>query len=71
MIIEINYTALHWENHQGGSGRPITGRLLRDVPENAALNELKRFAVEQVSEEGIKHKNLIGDYELVNVVIDA
>jgi len=71
MIIEINYTALQWDNHQGGSGMPITGRLLRDFREDVNLNELRGLAMEELDTESIKTRNLIGDYILTSIVIDA
>lgn len=71
MIIEINYTALHWDNHQGGSGMPVRGRLLRDVSNDLKLCEMRAFANEELDREAIKTRNLIGDYILTGITIDA
>ena len=70
MIIEINYTALQWDNYQGGSGIPITGRLLRTVDSEATLAELDNYADDELNKERSKTKMLIGDYLLINIVID-
>ena len=70
MIVEINYTALHWDNHQGGSGRPIQGRLLRDWSDSFRLSEVRAFALQELENEAIETKTLIGNYLLTNIVID-
>lgn len=71
MIIEINYTALHWDNHQGGSGNPISGRLLRDVSNDLKLCEVRAFANAEIERKSRKTKTLIGDYIISNIIIDA
>ena len=70
MIAEINYTALHWDNHQGGSGSPFTGRLLRNIGNEATLAELQSFAISELTSECDRTKNLIGNYRLINIVIE-
>lgn len=71
MIVEINYTALHWDNHQGGSGTPISGRLLRDVSNDLKLCEMREFANKEIERESVKTRTLIGDYIITNITIDA
>jgi hypothetical protein len=71
MIIEINYKALHWNNHQGGSGVPFTGRILTEVPPQFNIAELMEFAANKLDIEKARNITLIGDYIMTNVVIDA
>lgn len=71
MIIEINYTALQWDNHQGGSGKPITGRLLRDLDSEFEIGSLRKYAEKELEYKKHETKTLIGDYRLVNIIIDT
>jgi hypothetical protein len=71
MIVEINYTALHWDNHKGCSGLPIRGRLLREFRDEITLSELKKFAQDEIDSEEKRTKGRLGDYILTEVVIDA
>lgn len=43
MIIEIKYKALHWDTHQGGSGKPFDGAMYKNVPDNTQLKDLVNF----------------------------
>ena len=71
MIIEINYKALHWDNHQGGSGKPFDGRLLRTISDRSTLAEVYDYAVRELELENMKVRTLIGDFRLVNIVLDS
>lgn len=70
MIVEINYTALQWDNHQGGSGKPITGRKLLELSETEELGNLESIARVEIGHLEQENKSIIGDYRLVNIVID-
>ncbi len=69
-VIEIKYKALHWDNYQGGSGDPFDGRLIRTVGEGMTLDQLYSFALAALKEESDKNKNRIGNYILVNIVVE-
>ena len=69
MIIEIKYKGLQWDNYQGGSGKPYESRLLREVPDDIALNDVMNFAQEEMKAQTREY--MIGDLILIGVVLDA
>ena len=70
MIIEIKYKALHWDNHQGGSGKPFCGRILRNV-EDLSLSEVLDYAKNEMEMEKENREYCIGDFFLEQIIIDA
>ena len=70
MIIEIRYKAMHWDNHQGGSGRPFDGRLLRQLGTEFLFSDLYGFALKEIDKERLHNLTVIGDYRLISIVID-
>jgi len=69
MVVEIKYMALQWDNHQGGSGRPFEGRLLRRMDADSTLIQLQEFAIEELNKEQKYNVQVIGDYKLVEIVV--
>lgn len=69
MIIEIKYKALHWDHHQGGSGKPFDGKLLRVIGPNDTASDILFYASTMLENEEKKNKTLIGDYVLTEIVI--
>lgn len=70
MIVVINYMALHFDNHQGGSGRPFTGVIIRKVGDGATLDALHDLALSELEGLEIENKAIIGDYRLVNITLE-
>ena len=71
MIIEINYTALQWDNYQGGSGKPYEGRMLIDVNPDQTLQETMNYVEDVLHEKSKETKHVIGNYILKNIIVDA
>lgn len=46
MIIEVNYSAVRKDNHQGGSGEVFNGRCVGTIEDGATMFDLKKRAGE-------------------------
>lgn len=71
IIIKIKYKALHWNNHQGGSGNPFDGELLRSIRDFSGVKHLLDYGRQELEKESVKNRTLIGDYILVGIEITA
>ena len=49
MILCVNYIAIQWDNHQGGSGRPFENKLLVEVNQFQQLHEAYSAAVDALT----------------------
>ena len=50
MILQVTYTALQWDNVQGGSGRIFENKLLIDINQFEQLHKAYEIAVKKVLE---------------------
>lgn len=67
MNIEINYRAIKWDNYQGASGMPYTGRMVISVSAEDTLEGAKGEAYSQLNTLG--RETFTGEVELINIVL--
>lgn len=68
MIVTINYRAIKWDNHQGGSGMPFQDKVVHEIIQDATLIETKVEVSEILS--ALMINTYVGEVELINIELN-
>ena len=66
MIIIVKYRAVHFDNHQGGSGNPFVDMLVYNETAELTLREMESNAVDNIK--GIGH-HFVGEIQLISIEV--
>lgn len=67
-IITVNYRAIKWDNHQGGSGMPFQDKFVFNVDFDLSLHDLSKLVISKIE---IMEVNIyVGEVDVISIELN-
>jgi len=67
--IKIDYTCVHTDNYQGGSGLVVKETMIKAIPEDTMIQMIQGFALNSILNQPIKTGYPLESYHVVSIEI--